>query len=495
VLNNIKSTIKNSFIYSLGNLSTKLVGLILIPLYTKYLSVSEYGVLAILEITTQLVIAVFGFKINAAFFRWYWDEDYKNKQKSIFFTSYTFSIFISLILIIGLLQFSKSFSLLFFNNENFSYLLKLMFITAGLQIISLLPSTLMRLQEKPILYSVSNMIRLLFTLIFTIYFIVYLNKKVEAIYEAQIIGIVIYFIILVKYILRNIEIKFELEILREMLVFSFPLIFVEISSVVFTITSRYCLKFLGTLSDVGTFSLGFKIANSINVFVIGSAMLAIWPIIYKKMNDPDSKRFYSKIMTYFSFVIMICVLSLSLFSREIMKFLTENKDYWAAYEVIPIISLTIFFSMLKSLALIGLNLTKKTKIIALIITSMTVLNIGLNLFLVFFWKSIGAATATLISQIVFFIFIYRSAQNLYYIPYEILKILKVIIIGVLLFLLSLFINDFGLLWRILIKSTLIILFPLILYFVQFYEDIELLRLKQGWKKWSNMKNWKNITLR
>ena len=489
MIENIKSTLKDSFIYSLGSVSTKLVGLILIPLYTHYLSVSEYWDFSNIRNHLSVDNCRLFIEYNSALFRWYWDEDYKNKQKAIFFTCLISSITLSVIFITGLANFSNYLSLLLFNSELYSYLIEIMFITAGLQIISQIPLTLMRLQEKSILYSAANIIRLITTLLFTIYFIVYQDKKVEAIYEPQIIGQSVFFIIMIKYILKNIEIKFESKILWGMLIFSFPLIFVEISSVVFNITSRYCLKFLGTLGDVGTYSLGFKIANSIHVFLISSAMLAVFPIVFKKMNDPDSKRFYSKLMTYFSFIVMIFVLALSLFSSEIIKILTDNKDYWSAHEVIPIISLTIFFGMLKTLSLIGLHITKKTNAIAVITTLMTIINIGLNLLLVFFWKSIGAATATLISQILFFIFIYKIAQNRYYIPYELLKILKVIFLGVFLFLPSVFINDLDLYWKILIKIVLIALFPLCLYLIQFYDEIELLRIKQSWHKWKKIKNW------
>jgi O-antigen/teichoic acid export membrane protein len=221
-------------------------------------------------------------------------------------------------------------------------------------------------------------------------------------------------------------------------------------------------------------------------------MLAVFPIVFKKMNDPDSKRFYSKLMTYFSFVVMIFALIVSIFNREIIMILTKNQEYWIAYEVIPIISLTIFFGMLKTLSLIGLHIIKKTKIIAVITVLMTVLNFGLNLLFVFLWKSLGAAFATLVSQIVFFIYIYKSAQRHYPIPFEIPKVLKVIIIGVILFISSLLLNDFVTLWKILLKSILIILFPILLYFIQFFEEIEILRIKQSWKKWRSLKSWKNL---
>ena len=495
MIENIKSTLKNSFIYSLGSISTKLAGLILIPLYTDYLTVSEYGILALLEISSQLIIAVFSMKINSALFRWYWEEEYRNKQKSIFFTTLIFTVFISLSLCIVLLKFTPYFSTLLFNTENYTYLIKLLLISAALQIISQMPLTLMRLQEKSILYSSANIVRLIITLICTIYFIVSLGKRVEAVYEAQIIGHFIFFIIIIKYILKNIEIRFQSKTLLAMLAFSFPLIFVEVSSVVFNITSRYCLNFLGTLADVGTFSLGFKVANSIHIFLISSAMLAVFPIVFKKMNDPDNKRFYSKLMTYFSFVVMIFVLTASIFSKEIIRILTDNREYWIAHEVIPLICLTIFFGMLKSLSLIGLHITKKTKTIAIITVMMTLLNICLNLFFVSYWKSIGAATATLLSQIVFFITIFKSAQKQYYIPFELIKIGKILFIGLLLYLLSFIFNEFDLFWRMTLKSALILIFPFLLYFFQFFEEIELIRIKEYWKKGKDFKNWKNLIIK
>lgn len=83
----IKKTIKSSALYGIGTISSKLIGFILIPLYTSYLTTSDFGILSIVEITTTLITAVISLKINAALFRWYYDKNYLTKQKSIFFTS------------------------------------------------------------------------------------------------------------------------------------------------------------------------------------------------------------------------------------------------------------------------------------------------------------------------------------------------------------------------------------------------------------------------
>ena len=74
MLSFVKSAAKNSLIYGLGNVSTKVVGFILLPLYTSHLSVREYGILGLLEVSSQVIVSVFGLSLTYAFFRWYWDK-------------------------------------------------------------------------------------------------------------------------------------------------------------------------------------------------------------------------------------------------------------------------------------------------------------------------------------------------------------------------------------------------------------------------------------
>ena len=52
----IKKVGKDYIIYGMGNLFTKIAALLLIPIYTKYLSVSEVGVIAVIEMIEQLML-------------------------------------------------------------------------------------------------------------------------------------------------------------------------------------------------------------------------------------------------------------------------------------------------------------------------------------------------------------------------------------------------------------------------------------------------------
>ncbi len=122
---------------------------------------------------------------------------------------------------------------------------------------------------------------------------------------------------------------------------------------------------------------------------------------------------------------------------------------------------------------------------------MSVINLALNIIFIQVLATLGAALATLVAQILFFLVVYKYAQKYYPIPYEIPKILKMICVGILLYLLSLLTDELYLFYRLTIKLALISLFPIILYFWNFYEEIELIRLGQLWHKWKHPKKWKD----
>ncbi len=490
MLHNIKTTIKGSAIYSIGNMSLKLMGLILLPLFVQKLSLSEYGILGILEVTVQILISTFGLGIWYAFERWYWDKDYLNKQKSMYFTILAFSFIIALFLFFSVSGTSIPLSELLFDNSSYSYVLVLMSVIAGLELMAQSPAMLLRLKTKSLVFTLSFTLKLIITLAFTLYFLIVKGKKIDGIYEAQLIGEIFYFLILMLSCIKDIQFKFEFRILKDMVVYRLPLVFSSVFIVMLSFTDRYALKFLSNLSDVGVYSLGYKLANTIKVILISSVWFAVRPMIYKMMDKPENKRFYSKIMTYFTFGVIIFVLGLSIYGKEIIYLFAGKPEYRLAYKIVPVISFAILFGMLKDVAFIGLDITRKTKIMASLIIIIAILNLGLNILFIPYFKSVGAAMATLISQIIFFLLVLKYSQNIYYIPYELKKVGTMILLGLVLVIIGNLFNQMYLPLRLVLKLAIIFSFPIILYLFNFYEKIELDRLGGAWRKWRNPAKWK-----
>lgn len=473
----ITSAIKGSLVYGLGNLSIKLVGLVLFPLYTDAFSLAEFGIIGILDITTQLLVAVFGLSLTSALFRFYFDKKYKGRQGELVFTTLMILVVFSLSAAFILSNFTGGLSTLLFKSADYKDLIQVILISACLQVLNNIPNTVLRLREKAQLYAITNLIKVTVILVTTILFIVKMKLGIIGVYYGQICGNAVYLLILSGFIIKNSTFRFNRSALGEMLGFSIPLIFSSLSAVILTVLDRYSLNYLVGLDDVGVYSTGYKIGNVL-LFVVMASQLALPTILFKNMEAKDNKRLYSKVMTYNTFTLMIMVIGLSVFSMEVVKILARNPDYWAGYTIIPFITISILFNSMRYLLTLNLSIVKKTVIVAVIVTIMSAINLGMNLLLIPKYQANGAAIATMLTQLIFLITTYFIAQKHYKVPYEIKKLLLIIGLGILFIILGFATNGLALYLRLIIKSLLCIAFPLVLYLVNFYEKVELERISE-----------------
>jgi len=485
MLQHLKLLLKDTAIYALGNISGKVVGYILIPFYVEKLTTAEYGMLATLEATFQFIVALAGLNLYIAFTRWYNDKEIENRQKSVFFTTLSSVVFLALLTFVGVYPIASMMSrLLFDDSSQYAALVRLMTASAGMEIVGQIPATLCKMQRKPFMYTRNLIIRLTVVLILTLLFVVVYDRKIEGIYEAQIIGAIVYLLLFLPYIFTNITVKFEMTILRKMLRFVLPLILSSLFGVVFNIADRYILKFISGLATVGVYSLGYKLANTLKIFIVMSIQLALTPTVFRMVDHPGIKRFLSKIMTYFTFGLMFCVLGVSLFGQEAVKLMSaQNPEYWDAYFIVPFISFGILFGMMKDTSSYALQIAKRTNVIASVIIFVSPLNVALNILLIPFMGAIGAGLSMLLSQIAYFGVMYYYAQRYYPVAYEFRKLSLYIGLGAMFCFIAFLIRDWNLAWRLCIKTSLLASYPFVLYLLRCYDRIELQALQGFWRKW------------
>ncbi|MCK5028597.1 MAG: oligosaccharide flippase family protein [Bacteroidales bacterium] len=482
MLGKLKHTAKQTFIYSLGNISSKLIGFILLPLYTGYLQTEEYGIFAILEVTSTIMVAVLSFKLSTAMMRWCSSENIGDKAKSLLFTTYSSSFFIIILLNLTLQPFRESFSNLFFSTNIYSEYFLILLLSVSFEILNLFSFDLLRLKEKSFFYISASILRIVTILVLNIYFIKYVGLGVKGIILSQLIGNVLIYIITLPFIIKNMILKFDLPELKKMFQYGIPLIFSTISMMMITMGDRYIIKYFSNYSDVGIYSLGYKIASVTNVLIIQSFQTGFLPIAYKNFDKPDAQRFFSKILTYYTFVLVLASLGISLFSQEVIDLFSKNSDYNIAYTIVPFISLAFIFKGVQYVYSLGLHFAKKTKYNAYIVLCAAIINFIINILLIPRYGIYGAAVATIISWIIMSTAFYKFSFKYYKVKYEIKKVVLLIVTGIALYSISLFFNDFIFYTKIIAKSILIISFPFLLWIFRFYEKNELEILKGFVKK-------------
>ena len=117
----------------------------------------------------------------------------------------------------------------------------------------------------------------------------------------------------------------------------------------------------------------------------------------------------------------------SLFSKELVTVVTDSA-FHSSSKVMPILFYVAFFSGIAMFTM-GLNIKKKTLIVAILVIVFALVNIGLNQLLIPQYKLYGAAVATLISTSAYYITSFFVSQRHYQFEFPLFKVLLCLLVN------------------------------------------------------------------
>jgi O-antigen/teichoic acid export membrane protein len=488
LLQDIKNTIKQSAVYGLSRISSKLVGFILLPLYSLHFSLSEYGVIGRLETLWQILWAILLFGLESGIVRWYTLIEDEDKKKKFLFSLTIFLVLFNFFGLIILYFSSGLLSSLIFESNQYSKLVFYTAIIATLEALVFVQFLLLRIKEKAFSYSILAIFITLINFGFQVYYLQYTSVKLEGIFLSKIFSPAIGVIILAPFFVKNLKIGIDKENLKELLKYSFPMMLASVSVTFLNQFDRYMLGYLANDDLVGTYVLGNNISGLITFLIISPFSLAFTVISWKKLQDENAKRFYTKTITYFYFIILMCVIFVSLFTPNFIKIFTLNTKYWTAKEIVPWISLAIPFYGIHHIATFSFYVTKKTHYVLWCYLLAFMLKVILNIILIPIFNIYGAAISNYTSFLALNLFLYLLSRHQYFIPYEWNKIILMSVIGILILIPFFYFKFETLAIQVVLKLLAIVLFPLLLYPFKFYENIEVIYIKGFFKKYLLRKN-------
>ncbi len=201
-----------------------------------------------------------------------------------------------------------------------------------------------------------------------------------------------------------------------MLNFAVPVMPAGLSLWILSLSNRYFLFTYSTTTELGIYSVGAKFVSVVSL-AVGAFALA-WPQAAFSILDQDNKdRIYARTMTYFIFVSCSIVLVLSLFSSELVTLMT-TKEFFPGARVIPILALGSVFSGCYTIFAIGMNITKKMRMIFPVTAVPAGFSLILNYFLIPPYGMMGAAWATLISYMLMAFLSWWASERVYHMDYE-----------------------------------------------------------------------------
>ena len=461
----LRDLIKEGGLYTLANLLTKGVSLLLIPFYSVYFTGAEYGILALLGVSGALIAAVFSFQIYQGMGRFISDQETSELEKkqiastSLFFTMGSYSIFILAALafktqIIDLLSEDARVPTSVYYLWLGTLFLNSLFYTLGVQL---------KFLRKTKAYSVTSFLYAIFNILLILLFALGLGYRLESFFLASIIVSPVIIIAQI-YILRNdLMIYMGKEALKKLLKFSAPLVPASAAYLILNYTDRIFIKEINeSLTDVGIYDMAFKFSAIVSLIIM-AFQSALAPLIYEKYGEKETPFELGRIFKLFIALGTIGGLCLALFSYETLYIFTQP-IYYEASQFMPLFYLSVLITGLGMFSP-GLHVMKKTKMIAVVVIITSAINVALNYFFIIEFGLTGAAIATLISVLLNNLTLFVISQRLYKIEFKSSKIWRVVFIFCLFYFTGSYLNlliEIEYMWLLTIKVLLIFIFTLYL---------------------------------
>lgn len=389
--------------FSIGPIGAAALGILTVPMLTWSFSVEDIGRFSILQIIMSFSCVLLTLGLDQAYVREYNESiDQGTLFKTVLGASLGFScIFITLCL----------FNIKFISEYGYQvssvFLSWMTILCVILTILLRYISLSIRMQEKGLLYSVSQIFPKIFLLFAIIYFYLIGQKNLDFYHliTIQVLSLFFVFIIFVFFIKDNIfqliYSKFDFLLFKKLLNFGFPLV---ISGLVFWLMqscSRLALLKFSTLKEVGLFGVAISIAAGFSVLT--AVFNTIWvPVIYKLVKDGKGVVEVERISEYIALLISIIIFFFCLVMPVIPRFLPASYD-GIEYIILLCIMQPLFYTLSEATA-VGILIKRKTNYSILISLLGLVTNLIFLIVLVPAYGALGAAISISISFWLYFIF-------------------------------------------------------------------------------------------
>ena len=451
-----QTLVRHTAIYAFGTILSNLASIIMLPIYTRHLSPSDYGVIELLSATVGLFSVVFGLRVGEAIFRYhasYQEDRDKNEVVSTALILVAGLTLCGLLLMMGL---GNELSLLVFGTTKRAAAMRLYGITLPLSALVEIVFISLRAEQRPWSFVALSTLRLVLQLGFNIYFVVIEHLRVSGVIYSALLSGSIMFVVLAIYTLSRTGLQFSRTKARELAAFSWPLVLSAVATFFFTSSDRFFLRHFSNTAEVGIYSLGYRFGYLL--LAIGWAPFSgIWDSQrYVVLKSENPQAIFNKTFVVVSLTLIFGALGISVFAQDVLRIMS-NRNFWDAYEVVPMIVIAYVFQAWTSFTNVGLLLHGKTMhtFYSTIVAAM-IAAVGYVILIPRF-GAVGAAVATLFGFAVRFVWIYSVSQSSYNMGLRWGKVAKICALAVSVYLLSLFVPG-RLVWAIVIHAMEMLLF-------------------------------------
>jgi O-antigen/teichoic acid export membrane protein len=462
---------RHSAIYGVGGILSRLLAVLLLPLYTSYLGTKGFGKIETVTALTTVLVIVLGAGISSAFFRFYFDSKDEVRRTLIVRTCFWFTMGMATVgLVIGLAFATPIAHLLRLGDDPWLVRASAVGLWAQMNYSQL--TNLFRVEERSVQFVIASVANILITVGATVLLVVGLDKGPTGAVVGNFIGTLAVYLVLLGYRRYQLGLQFDRKLLRQMNHFGLPLVPSALALWAINFIDRFFVAVFKGQSEVGVYSLAVR-ASSVIVFLMIAFRLA-WPAFaYSIDDDAAAKRTYSFVLTYLLFVCCWVSLALGTLAPWIVRILAPNTPgFYRAEQAVGLLAFASTAYAGYTVLAIGIGRARRTQFNWIVSGAAAVLNVALNFWLIPSYGMMGAAVSTAAAYVALFVGMTINSQKVYPVPYQWRRVLTLSAVAIGLTIVGYEVRSLPL------SIALCIVYPLVLLPLGFYLPAERKRLRR-----------------
>lgn len=393
---------RHIMIYSIGTILRQLVGFIMLPIYTSYLTPTDYGIVSLLAISVAIFELVLGARFAQVIPRFYYDEQSEKARKTVLSTALTVTALFSIVGVIAIWLGKGPLASILFGSYDYSIYIgiyALLLFTNGIETYGLM---YLRILERPVAFITVSLVKLFFQLSLNIYFIVFLDYGVMGVILSGVISSSLFCLLFLFLIYGRCGLKFDKSLLKQLIIFSWPIWLAGGAAIYIQSSNRFFIRIFSSLNDVGLFELATRFAMILPLLIWQP--FGNWWQTQKFRIVKESTNMQKEMQQIFDLIATVMVLAtvgIVLFTDPVIVIMSSAEFHSASSIILPLtlsflfVNLSVFFNL-------SFLVEKKTIIIAYLKYSSALIMTMLYLILIPPLGLMGASCALLISNILLF---------------------------------------------------------------------------------------------
>jgi O-antigen/teichoic acid export membrane protein len=413
-------------IYGAGRVLQKFFVALLLPLFTSFMSRSDYGIIGmVVTVVTFLdVFVTLGFDV--AFSRFFFDtKDPHHRSKVIthtFYVDFVYPGFVLGALILLMPQISSA----IMGGSGYTVYFDIGLVTLFFTNLSDLPYQLMRMEHRPWTFTTFMIARVVIQVPLAVAFLAVFHLGPAGYLLANLVTAIILNVAALPFYVPRLRFLWDKQLMRSMLAFAIPAMFTAISFFFLKLSDRFFLLHYQGKAEVGLYT----VANSLSqpLLLAGMAFRMAWPQWhYARLHEPEKhKRMVARSSTYFMAFNGLLLAATAVFLPLVIHVLL-NRRFWSIGPTTFVLTLSVALYNLYFIFWVGANVAKKNRMIPVITLVASAVNVGLNFLLVPTYGMWAAAWTTTLGFAILATLVFFVSQHWYPIPFEWRRLLSLLL--------------------------------------------------------------------